>query len=917
VPARTPPKLRLTLFDHLSHLTYAKACRLLGPDAKALLARGGALEIDVESQIERSVDRFSLDLGVARVALALDDDGPGLRAVCDRCGQRADPARCEHVAAALALVLEEKMLLGLAAPPPERVPVGALAESEVTLRALADRTERAKTEKMRVHSEHPKRLWTDYAVTSAASGRTYKVALRGSARGESYCSCPDFRTNTLGTCKHILNVEQKVRKRFSATQRARPYRRRRYALYIAYGERAALRLAVPDEPLSAEAAKVVRPLIDRPIEDLPGLVRRLGRLERLGVDVHVHPDAAEWIDRGLSCAHIEQLVREIRANPRRHPLRRALLDVELLPYQLDGIAFAVGAGRAILADDMGLGKTIQGVGVAELLRRELGIARVLIVCPASLKAQWRGEIERFSGHRAQLVVGDAEARARQYASDTFFTICNYEQVIRDVRAIERVAWDLIILDEAQRIKNWEARTSRIVKSLRSRFALALSGTPIENRLDELYSIVEFIDERLLGPAFRFFNRHRRTNERGAVLGYEELGTLRKALEPIFLRRTRELVMDELPPRTSELVRVSPTPEQEDLHAAHMQTVVRISRKRYISEMDLLRLQKALLMCRMAADATALVDKIHPGHSSKLERLDALLADLLEEDDRKIVVFSEWTSMLDMIEERLETRCRVPQKKKGAKRGPRSRQSAPRPGLEATRWVRLDGQVPQKARQALVDRFQTDPDTRIFLASNAGSTGLNLQAANTIVNVDLPWNPAVLEQRIGRAHRMGQKRPVQVYLLVTEQTIEENLLATLSAKQDLSNAVLDPDSEVEAVDMVTGVEQLRERLEVLLGAKPVHVLDAGPSDGASTERRARVARAGGELLAAAFRFLDDVVVVEDADTRKSEELGRMIRKQLAECVAADAEGRPTLTVTLPDERAIDALAGTLGRILGRK
>ena len=161
-----------------------------------------------------------------------------------------------------------------------------------------------------------------------------------------------------------------------------------------------------------------------------------------------------------------------------------------------------------------------------------------------------GEIQRFCDREVQLVGGAAAERPAQYANDCFFTICNYEQVLRDILAIERVAWDLIILDEGQRIKNWEAKTSRIIKGLRSRFALVLSGTPLENRLDDLYSVVQFIDDRRLGPGFRFFNRHRVVDEKGKVLGYKNLGQLRETLKPILLRRTRDSVRLELPPRTT-------------------------------------------------------------------------------------------------------------------------------------------------------------------------------------------------------------------------------------------------------------------------------------------------------------------------------------------------------------------------------
>ncbi len=185
-------------------------------------------------------------------------------------------------------------------------------------------------------------------------------------------------------------------------------------------------------------------------------------------DVTVYPDAEEYIHRRLFQERMQRTMADIRRDPAHHPLRTALLQTPLLPYQLDGIAFAAGLGRAILADDMGLGKTIQGVGVAELLAREAGISRVLVVCPTSLKSQWRSEIQRFTTRSCQLILGGAEARASQYGDPTaFFTICNYEQVLRDIDAIELARWDLIILDEGQRIKNWESKTSRTIKGLRS------------------------------------------------------------------------------------------------------------------------------------------------------------------------------------------------------------------------------------------------------------------------------------------------------------------------------------------------------------------------------------------------------------------------------------------------------------------
>jgi ERCC4-related helicase len=894
---KTRPSGMLSLRDRLSHLTFPAACKLLGAAGKTLIQRSANLwDFKIDDDVHLGEDLFRLkfppepgDENPIVVTITLMAEARDrLHWNCTRCF-----AACDHVGAAFSLILEEKIALGLAAPPTPRTPVESLGDEELVATALADRAARAKTEKMAVKAADGTQPWTDYTVTNRLSGKTYRVALRGLETGDSFCSCPDFRTNTLGTCKHIIHVLAKVKRRFTADELKKRYRRKHLALHLRYDGDVTLRLLTP-ERVPDPTAKIIDPLRDRPITDLHDLLKRLASLQKLGQDVLIYPDAEEFIQQRLVQERMQAKTDEIRRNPAKHPLRSTLLKIPLLPYQLDGIAFAAASGRAILADDMGLGKTIQGVGTAELLAREAEIKKVLVVCPASLKSQWRNEVHRFCDRDVQLIAGAASERGEQYANDCFFTVCNYEQVLRDIMSIERVAWDLIILDEGQRIKNWESTTSNVIKSLRSRFALVLSGTPLENKLDELYSVVQFIDDRRLGPGFRFFNKHRVVDEKGKVLGYKKLAELRESLKPILLRRTRETVKLDLPPRTMEFVRIPPTDEQREIHGTHMQVVASITRKKFISEMDLLRLQRALLMCRMAADSTYLVNREKPGFSTKLAHLDDLFERLFEEEGRKVVLFSEWTKMLDLIEPLLTKRK-----------------------LE---FVRLDGKVPQKQRAEFVQRFQTSAACKVFLTSNAGSTGLNLQAANTVINVDLPWNPAVLEQRVARAHRMGQSQPVQVFVLVTEETIEENLLVTLAAKKDLALAALDVESEVDRVDLASGLQELKSRLEVLLGARPEAPIDASVQQrneesarALANGRRERVAAAGGELLGAAFRFLGELAARQES-APPPESLVANLKAGLAACVDDGADGKPRLTLTLPDKDSLDGLAQTLARFL---
>ena len=882
--------------QRIASLTYYQACQLLGDEGAKLFRQGERLFfVEPDRDVFLGGDLFrvriedpDVDGGLAITTLTLQSARKRqLQLNCDRCDMP-----CVHQAAALGYLLDAKSVLGLAAPPDESVPLENLTPAELLQRAMAERIARAEEERMTVRSTDPTTPWSDYVVTSEASGKAYRVALRGMEPHQSYCSCPDFRTNSLGTCKHILQVQTKVTRRFPKKTIDKPYRRRKLSLRLHYGDDFGLRFNLPARS-NPTIEEIVGSGAQQSLQDAGDVMRRLEALQHAGHDVNVYPDAEDFIQRALVQQRLQIECESIRKDPVNHPLRDGLLKAKLLPYQLDGIAFAAGTGRAILADDMGLGKTIQGIGVAELLSRLAEISRVLVICPASLKSQWSSEIQRFSGRSVQLVVGNGAERHQQYASDKFFTICNYEQVMRDLAAVESVPWDLIVLDEGQRIKNWESKTSNVIRSLESPFRLVLSGTPLENNLGELFTVARFVDEQRLGPAYQFFNRHRVVDDRGKTIGYHQLDELRSKIGPILLRRTRGEVAKQLPERTDQIIRIEPTAEQKEVHDGNHQIVAQIVSKKFLTEMDLLRLRRALAMMRMVADSTFLVDQKEPEYSTKLERLSELLAGLIDDPTRKIVLFSEWKRMLDRIERRLdELDCQ---------------------------YVRMDGSVPQKKRPAIISAFQEDPSCRVILMTNAGSTGLNLQKANVVINADLPWNPAVLEQRIARAHRMGQQNPVHIYNLVTTDTIEESLLETLASKQDLADASLDMESDVDAVAVTSGTDDLKRKLEKLLVKPLAAPVDENQKRKVESEaerlqaRREKVSTATGQLVSAALSLAGEWISQSEAapvDNAKVDQLA----ERLSESIEVDSEGRPQLTITLPDKESLRGLATTLAKLL---
>src|SRR5204863_1724699 len=226
-----------------------------------------------------------------------------------------------------------------------------------------------------------------------------------------------------------------------------------------------------------------------------------------------------------------------------------LVKVELYDYQREGALFAARAGRCLIGDEMGLGKTIQALAAAEIMARLFGVERVLIVCPTSLKHQWEREIERFTDRPAHVIGGLRPQRHQSFEQPGhFFKITNYDTVHTDLDLIQAWSPDLVILDEAQRIKNWTTRVARSVKKISSPYAIVLTGTPLENRLEELISIVQFVDLYRLGPTFRLLHDHQTLDEVGKVVGYRDLDRLGQTLEPILIRRQKKQVLDQLPER---------------------------------------------------------------------------------------------------------------------------------------------------------------------------------------------------------------------------------------------------------------------------------------------------------------------------------------------------------------------------------
>jgi superfamily II DNA or RNA helicase len=486
--------------------------------------------------------------------------------------------------------------------------------------------------------------------------------------------------------------------------------------------------------------------------------------------------AAPWLEQAVQGTQVEidpafaERLRRLDDARRVVPRLPTTLQAELRPYQEEGFEWAMRLAHAglgaCLADDMGLGKTLQGLGV--LLARA-GAGPALVVAPTSLMGNWRAEARRFAPSLSVHVYAEGGAPGERTAAIEAaragqVLLVSYQMLQIDAEAFAKRDWATLVLDEAQAIKNAAAKRSQAVFALRAGFRLALSGTPIENRLGELWSIMRAINPGLLGSAARFAERFAGPIERqGDKHAHKQL---KRLIAPFVLRRTKAQVLDDLPPRTELVLRVQP----DDAEAAHYEALRRdalIAAERSL-EGDApgqahLNVLAGLTRLRRAACDPRLVSPHLSTQGAKVQAFAELAAELVD-NGHKALVFSQFVDFLALLREPLDK--------------------------AGVAYQYLDGSTPSAERTRRVDAFQAGEGELFLISLKAGGFGLNLTVADYVVIADPWWNPAVEDQASGRAHRIGQQRPVTVYRLVNQGTLEEKILTLHRDKRELAEALLD-------------------------------------------------------------------------------------------------------------------------------
>ncbi len=703
------------------------------------------------------------------------------------------------------------------------------AAAEATLRRL----QIVKEEGLRV-SRRPKQTSGDYQTTrKGRQQRPYLTRLHGLGPLDGSCDCPDYRSNALGLCKHLLTVladlHQKPRSRALAMASIRHQvsapTLRWNPMKPLTGDGDWLRqieLHWPNREVQAAPWRRLRKLCQpgsSPLalatvhRDDPAARRRLLNTLQAAFDIETTQNGGDPALRANLTEERTRLTEVAALQPLQQQLGKLRgFRRQLFPYQRQGVARFLQSGRLLLADDMGLGKTTQAIAAIFALFQHGHVQRGLLIVPASLKQQWLREWHACCDLPLEIVDGSPEQREHLYeTTKRGFLVANYEQLLRDLTVVQRWQPDLVLLDEAQRMKNWATRTAKTIKQLEPRFRLVLTGTPFENRIFELDSLLEWLDRRPLQPLWRFAPFH----ELPGRTGLRHLDVLRLRLDSVLLRRRRQEVLDQLPGRTDTRIDVPLTGSQREEHDERIPAIVKLMRaaeRRPLTQAEFLRLMQLFTEQRMLANGMAQFsfEDVWPGIEQarpepalldalsmpKLAELRLLVQQIVIEQGRKIVVFSQWRRALQLA---------------GWAVGPLLAAA----GLRSAFFT---GAESLRRRTESIVEFHDDPATRVLFCTDAGGVGLNLQKASScVVHFDLPWNPAVFEQRVGRVWRLGQQQKVDVYSLVGADCIESRMAEVLKTKQAAFAALFDGGSDEVLFERQAGFLAAARRVAGVEGA----------------------------------------------------------------------------------------------------
>lgn len=649
---------------------------------------------------------------------------------------------CKHKTAAL-LQLDEYIRLNTEELPPEGI---RYTRKGMIQRVIDERKKKAHQASYSV--EFADNIFGEHILTNER-GVHYRITFRDLERKHGYCNCPDYSTNKLGTCKHLIYAFNHLQKNPAMIPKQlpsypfvevflNPFRNNKISYF--YPEK----LRGPIAELFYRYFGNKNFIEDEEVENFPGFLNNTHKFKQ----IHVRPEVYDKVKKIVEQASIERLKKSVKLN-------YSKLKNPLLPFQKEGIEFATFNTGAVLADDIELGKIKQAVATAIMKKEVFGFNKTLIICQAAMKLQWKRETEKLSGMKPVMVEGTLEERSRLYRSEgAHFLIVNYETVSQDLSSLIGLNADFVIMDEAQRIKNWASAISATIRSIPRRHTLVLASSPFETRLMELYALMMLVEPGLLSPLWEFsyhycyFDDHNKNH----IVGYHNLDDLMQRLDKVLLRREKYQVIKQLPQISTVDVPVDMHPYQLKLHLKFAGELLSLINKKMLTPYEHQQAIRLLRQLRMVADSSFLIDEL-TNISPKTEELKTILTEKLNirKSSKKVIIFTEWKKMLQVISRSLR--------------------------INKIRHVEITDEATEKQRNILLRTFEKDDDCKVLLVGNVNLSDTNIQLTDVVINFDVPATRDTKSARMGSLDKIIQRKGnMTIINLVAKNSLEEKIAA---------------------------------------------------------------------------------------------------------------------------------------------
>lgn len=693
---------------------------------------------------------------------------------------------CRHSAAAL-LQLHELIKLDEENLPPAGI---QYTRNGMIKRVIDERKDKAFHARYTI--QYADNVFGEHLLTNER-GIAYKLTFRDIGRKHGYCSCPDYKTNKLGTCKHLIFAFDKFFKENNADEIQLPKYPfievflnpfRDYKISWFYPEKIVGGVA----ELFYKYFGNKKFIEDEEAERLLGFFNNLDKHKQ----ILVRPEVFEKVEKISEINTLKRIEKEKRID-------YSHIKAKLLKFQKEGVEFATYKKGSIIADELGLGNMLQAVATAVFKKEIFGFTKTLIICPATLKTQWKNEIESSTSEAAIIVEGSADERMQGYtAGSEFFRIISYETLMRDKDTIRSLAFDLIILDEAQRIRNYASQTYSVIKSIPHRHALVLTVTPIESELIHLYSIVLFVDPDLLSPLWEFSYQHCYFDAQSSnsVVGYYNLAELREKLSGVLIRRERQEVIRQLPNISQIIVPVKLSAYQKKLYIRFAREILSLFDGKIISSFDMQKSMLLIKKMRMLANSTFLVDDT-TNISPKLDELKHILVYKLhiKKNPRKVLIYTEWDKMLNIIARMLR--------------------------VNKINFIEVNEKLDNATQRKLFSEFADNDNCSIFLCTEKTAPNINLSVIDTVINMEVPQSNKEKSLRLGSIDELGKReRNLTIINLVAENTLEAKMAEGLQIEAELANKLLpsgknDPSPEISGMMQSVYIAAISDTIEKMI------------------------------------------------------------------------------------------------------